>query len=488
MDEAAFARVQAKLDGAWLSHTTHSGIDHLVVELPSYNVDPVLLAHYAERIPALEQRYLCSILLLRHPNTRVAYLTSTEPPGDVVDSYLSLLPPACRAGAERRLSVVALGDPSPRPLADKLLERPDVIAMLRDLAGGGPALVEPWNVGDTECRLAVELDMPLYGAHPRFWRLATKTGGRRLFRAAGVPLPDGFEGLGSLDEAARAIGTLRQRHPGLAAVIVKLDDSASGDGNAVIDLTGLPVPGAAGESDAIATRLMALPGWYVQTFTANQGIVEVRIDGDDFRSPSAQLGITPAGEVVVLSTHDQILGGHAGQVYQGCRFPADQAYARDVARLAAVVGGRLASQGVIGRLAVDFAAVHRAGGWELSALEINLRKGGTTHPFSTARSLTGGHYDPDTATFTCADGHPKHYVATDNLRDPAWRALDPVAVRRSIVEAGLGFDLARRAGVVPHMLSGIPIDGRFGLTAIADSAEQAQVLHDAVRPTVDALL
>lgn len=143
----------------------------------------------------------------------------------------------------------------------------------------------------------------------------------------------------------------------------------------------------------------------------------------------------------------------------------------------------------MGRFSVDFVAVQSAAGaWVLHGLEINLRKGGTTHPFSTARSLTGGRYDPATSTFACPDGRPKHYVATDNLLDPAWRALDPVQVRQAIVDAGLGFDLRTRTGVVPHMLSGIRIDGRFGLTAIADSADQAQRLHDAVRPTVDALV
>lgn len=487
VDEVAFARVQAKLGDAWRADLPDSTTDHLVVALPSYNVDPVLLAHYADRIPALEQRYLCSILLLRRPSTRLAYLTSTEPPADVVESYLSLLPPSCRADAERRLTILSIGDPSPRPLADKLLERPDAIAALRALAGDGPALVEPWNVSDSECRLAVELDMPLYGAHPRFWRLATKSGGRRLFRQTGVPLPDGFEDVASLREAVEAITVLRGRHPDLAAVVLKLDDSASGDGNAVIDLSGLPTAGSPGEAEVIRARLMALPGWYVETFSANHGIVEVRVDGNDYRSPSAQLAISPDGDTVVLSTHDQILGGHAGQVYQGCRFPADPGYAPEVARLAQVVGDRLASEGVVGRLAVDFVAVRNGRGWELFALEVNLRKGGTTHPFSTTRSLTDGRYDPATATFTGPDGTAKHYVATDNLLDPSWREVDPVDIRRAILGAGLGFDRRRRVGVVPHMLSGVALDGRFGLTAIGNSPAEAQALYDAVRPTIDQL-
>src|SRR5215470_19720522 len=53
------------------------------------------------------------------------------------------------------------------------------------------------------------------------------------------------------------------------------------------------------------------------------GVVEELIAGARFASPSVQLDISPSGEVAVLSTHEQLLGGEAGQVYVGCRFPAD---------------------------------------------------------------------------------------------------------------------------------------------------------------------
>ncbi|MGQ0521399.1 MAG: peptide ligase PGM1-related protein [Actinomycetota bacterium] len=487
--DGAFRRVQAKLVDAWRADLEGSTTDHLVVALPSYSVDAVLLSHYAERLPALEQRYLVSILLLKNPHTRLAYLSCTSPPDYVVDAYLDLLPDEIRDDARRRLTIVSMDDPSPRPLAVKLLERPDLLERLRALAGDGPALVEPWNVTANECDLAVALDMPLYGAPPHLWSLCTKSGGRRLFRDEGVPMAPGEEDLACLDGVTRAILRLRAHHPHLAGAVVKLDDSASGDGNAVIDLHGLPAPGDPGERDGVARRLQALPGWYVETLAANAGVVEAQITGDDFRSPSVQLTVTPTGEVQVLSTHDQVLGGHAGQVYQGCRFPADRAYAGEIARLAAKVGRRLAAEGVVGRLAVDFVAVRSAGrsGWDLFALEVNLRKGGTTHPFATARLLLEGTYDSEAVAFTGPDGRSKHYVATDNLVDPAWRTLDPRAVLDAIGAAGLGFDRDRRTGVVPHMLSGIPIDGRFGFTAMADSAGEAQRLHDEVGAVVHAL-
>jgi len=86
--------------------------------------------------------------------------------------------------------------------------------------------------------------------------------------------------------------------------------------------------------------------------------------------------------VNVLATHEQVLGGDTGQVYIGCRFPADPAYVSELARHGEAIGKLLASRGVIGRLSVDFAATQNdSGKWHMHALEINLRKGGTTHPY-----------------------------------------------------------------------------------------------------------
>jgi hypothetical protein len=49
------------------------------------------------------------------------------------------------------------------------------------------------------------------------------------------------------------------------------------------------------------------------------------------------------------------------------------------------------------------------------------------------------------------------------------------------------FDRARGTGVVLHMLSCLAIDGRFGLTAIGDSPEEAADLDEATRAAVDAV-
>jgi hypothetical protein len=92
------------------------------------------------------------------------------------------------------------------------------------------------------------------------------------------------------------------------------------------------------------------------------GIVEERITGDDYRSPSVQLRASPTGDLEVLSTHDQILGGPIALTFRGSRFPADREYALDITREALKIGGRLADEGAIGRFDVDFVTVRESGG------------------------------------------------------------------------------------------------------------------------------
>ena len=165
---------------------------------------------------------------------------------------------------------------------------------------------------------------------------------------------------------------------------------------------------------------------YMKKLQERQGVVEERIMGEEFRSPSVQLRVTPLGKVELLSTHDQLLGGPSGQSYLGCVFPADTAYAALITQEAAKVGRRLAKEGVIGRFALDFVVVRSKNKkWDPYAIEINLRKGGTTHPFLTLQFLTDGTYNPETGIFTAPNGHQKFFVASDHVESPRLSHSDP---------------------------------------------------------------
>jgi len=221
---------------------------------------------------------------------------------------------------------------------------------------------------------------------------------------------------------------------------------------------------------------------YAAKLAERGGIVEERIRGAEVRRPSVQMQITPEGDVELLSTHDQLLGGPCGQSYRGCTFPADAAYARDITAMAGAVGCELAALGVVGRCAVDFVTTRaRDGRWRSYCIELNLRKGGTTHPYLLLEQLVGGAYDATSATYVAADGTPKYYVATDHLDVPVG-SMDATALTR-LTRRHLRFDHASGTGVVLHMLSSAAA-GRLGFTAIADTARDAQRLYHQTCSTV----
>ena len=89
----------------------------------------------------------------------------------------------------------------------------------------------------------------------------------------------------------------------------------------------------------------------------------------------------------------------------GCRFPADPAYAPELARHGEAVGVDLARRGCTGRASVDFVAARRAAQpWDVRAIEVNLRKGGTTHPYTALRNLVPGRYDTEAGVWRADAG------------------------------------------------------------------------------------
>lgn len=142
------------------------------------------------------------------------------------------------------------------------------------------------------------------------------------------------------------------------------------------------------------------------------------------------------------------------------------------------IGERLAAEGVLGRFAVDFVVVRDAAGeWSAYAIELNLRKGGTTHPFLTLQFLTDGRYDQESGRFVTPDGAEKHLVATDHLEAVELRGLSVGDLFDVVARHGLHFDQSRQSGIVFHMISCITEHGRVGMTAVGDTPAQAMELY-----------
>ncbi len=477
-----FARLQERLVPLWDAMRLNQAGESIVV-VPSVVPDAT---HTGTALQNLEERMLFLLLLLRKPRMRVIYVTGRPVSESVIEYYLALLPGVIPQQARARLHMVTTDDGRARSLVEKLLERPRVLAKIRELIPDPErSHLIPYTTAGGERDLALSLGIPLYGADPAHLPFGTKTGCRRLFAEAGVPHPIGYEDIRDLDGIVDALARMRATKPAVTTAIVKLNDGVAGRGNAVVNLRELPSPAAPDERAELARRVEAMEfedsavtlPWYLSRFGEDGGIVEERVGGVEIRSPSVQLRITPLGEVELLSTHDQLLGGPSGQTYLGCRFPADFGYARAITQEAAKVGDRLAQAGVLGRFALDFVVVRDTdGGWTPYAIEVNLRKGGTTHPFLTLQFLTDGEYDPATALFIAPSGREKHLVATDHLEDDRLRGVTLDDLFDVAVRHGLQFHQARETGVVFHMMGGLAELGQVGLTAVGDSRDHADTL------------
>jgi len=216
---------------------------------------------------------------------------------------------------------------------------------------------------------------------------------------------------------------------------------------------------------------------YQDKLRAMGGIAEEFVPGTMKRSPSAQFRIDPLGGISAVSTHDQVLGGASGQIFLGCRFPADEAYRLDIQTRSAKVARVLAKKGVLGRFGVDFVSVRDHAGWRHLAIEINLRKGGTTHPFLMLQFLTDGRYDTEKGQFLTPGGQPRCYYASDNLESERYRGLTPYDLVDIAVVNGLHFHAATGEGVAFHLIGALSEFGKLGVVCIGQTHERADTLY-----------
>jgi hypothetical protein len=483
-EDAAFAQLQRRLCPFESIDASQSAQERTIVAIPSINFAPWVLDSHASELAALEERCLYLLFALRRPLTRLIVVTSLPVQERVVDYYLGLMPQV--VDAKDRLYFLSPRDDSPRPLAQKVLEHPELLARLRALIPDRDrSFIAPYDVLDFERDLALALDVPVYGVDPRFARHGRKSGCRRLFARAGVAHPLGVTDIQDTTELATALLALREAQPHLQAAVVKLDDGVYGQGNRVVNLRDLPPATSSQARAAIDARVRNLPPAYVDKLT-DGAVVEELITGE-IRSPSVQMRILPDGAPVVISTHDQVLGGELGQTYVGGQFPADPQYAPMIVDEARKVGDYLAAEGVVGRFGVDFVVARRATGWVPYAVEINLREGGTSHPYGALWLLTGGSLDERKVCFTTPSGQVKHYFATDWLIAPDYAAIGLNVFLEASSAAGLDWNPGSQTGAIYFMLRGLEDRGWIGVVTIGNSADNAHEIYLKVVRLLDGL-
>ena len=373
-----FARIQERLAPLFRRVFLYTRAPRTVVVVSSLSLDTEELAkisgvhHYEEQMLCM----LCMLMLLRMPRTHLVFVTTQPVATSIVDYYLHLLPGVPFRHARRRLTLLSCHDASELPLTQKILERPRLLGRIWSaIPDPEAAHITCFNSTPLERTLAVKLDIPLYANDPALDHLGSKSGGREVFREAGVRAPEGFEHLRDEGDMIEAIVELKRRRPEVGRVVIKLNQGFSGEGNAIFPCVDAP------EGEDLARWVRAELSrrirfeasgetWkrYCHKLTEMGGVVECFLEGgEEVRSPSVQCRIDPLGQVSIVSTYDQVVGGPSGQVFLGSTSPADAEYNRDIQDVGRRVAELLKKRGVLGRFAIDFLSIKREGRWEHAA-------------------------------------------------------------------------------------------------------------------------
>jgi hypothetical protein len=463
-----------------------------VVIVPSLTLDQEILSK-VKGVVHYEERLLCMLMLLRMPQTHVIYLSSTTIDPVIVDYYLHLLPGITGYHAQQRLTLLSCYDASSISLTQKILERPRLIERIKkSIPAGAAAHMACFNVTSYERTLAVQLDIPVFGCDPDLLDLGNKSNSRKIFRECGIPIAPGFEDLHTKDDIVKALFNLKSEHPGMRKAVIKINDGFSGEGNALFSFAGIEEQKDQRKwiAEKLEDRLKMVAdelscAIFLQKFEEMGGIVEGFVEGDIKESPSVQCRIDPDGICRVASTHDQMLGGESGQVFLGAYFPAQPGYAATIGNMGSKVGKALQQRGVLGRFSVDFISVKEKDDWRHYAIEINLRKGGTTHPLLMLQFLTDGEYDIETGMYCTASGQSRYYFSSDNLKSEKYKGLTPHDLIHIVMMNDLHYDGTHQEGVIFHLIGALSQFGKLGVICIGSSAERAKQYYDRIVAVLD---
>lgn len=143
---------------------------------------------------------------------------------------------------------------------------------------------------------------------------------------------------------------------------------------------------------------------------------------------------------------------------------------------------------MVGHFSSDFLATKNCidgiDQWTVTGIEINLRQGGTTHPYSSMAILCGGHTDSD-GVFRTKEGKCRHYVATDNYIDHRLHGLKSNDFLRQFSSSmdpniqELRWSEDTKTGVIFHLLPLLEF-GKLGFTAIGETKNEAEILFNRV--------
>lgn len=436
-----------------------------------------LTAKYLQGLNYFEERNFFLMDLLRNPSCTCLFVLSDDIDKGFHQYALNQAVEASNLSKDdvaKRWKTLFVPSDGGSSLTEALLRNPNSLQSLRVLLQSCPSpILDFWAVSELEIELARTLDLPNFGLTADFLSVDSKSNGREIFREVGISIPKGEIGVSSIEQAREALVRTASESDA-SAFLIKLNCEEAGNGIARVERSALELP----LQDFITSLEISkkIPvGAFLSQLAAKGGVVEEFIMAPRMSFPSVKMVVSPGGQVSNLATHDQVLNGMA---YAGSRFPADREYRDELIEHGYRIAVHLAKIGVRGVVSVDFMATRNTDSdrWSLWGLEINARKGATTHPYFWTRSLTGATYNEGTGELISPEG-PIRYRSSEYIHAEGLGGIPSDDLIQEIKLAGLAYDAQKRRGTLVHMATCLQRFSKFGATFIGSTDEEVDDLY-----------
>lgn len=463
---------------------------HYVI-VPSMSFDKKLLDGI-EGIEHYELRSFWEILRVKRKNTFVTFISSEPVSLDIWNHFIEVF----NLSEEEVSRIFFIKCPrvnNELSLSKNLLMNKRCIEQIKKSFKSENVLLEAFVSTEGEQNLASALGIPTWYGHPQMNYFHTKSGNRFLVGSE-VLMPKGIADLYSKESVLKALIQIKNQDPECSAFMVKLNFGVSGQGNMKVIINENNWNDLGESKKRLIAERSFLNGdlfnnsmsvaSFEERIVEEGAVVEQFVRGELVDSPSAQVMVTPDG-VELISTHRQILDSF-GQKFIGGEYPCDQSYVEKISEMALLIGKKLKKFKVYGVSSVDFLLSRINGKVECFVIELNIRKGGTTHPFMLSNFAIDLEGKFKKGLLLSKNNTHYVYRSNDNFYPCKITAPKVSDLMIKSKKASILFNKKVKKGVIFHLLNAYTDFGKVGYTVLAPTKSEVldyeKTLNQVLRP------